>query len=586
MKVDAVEICLWTTQLSKALKHQRASLVASTGLTEKEPFVFLREATGLVRSLSAWDLLFLNLVAVGETWSIIYALEYAPLYGGDPVSSLILAAPGVLAILAIYYVFQVSMPRSGGDYVFMSRVLHPSLALGANFVGWTFFLWFWVGDAAAVFSTQGLQQTLSVYGSLTGQQWAIGAASTLSSPTAIFAVGTFAIVVLTALVIFGHKLYFRIQNAFMFIAIIAVVAIIALLATTNSTSFANALNSYASNQGVTLKQGAYQNLTAVGTTYWGGPVPVSPLSGFTFTLIPLWVTVLFWVFSSNYVAGETKRIQKSGMIALFGSFAIIFFSTLGVLGLAYAKLGPEFLAGAGSAAYGYTTNALPVIPNMVLFGGILSNNPLLVWLIGIGVIASILLVAPWAMILMSRILFSYSFDRLAPNWIAGVSDRWHTPVKGILIAAIGGEIFLVFLSGVIGPSNSASAFLLYSYAGLATVGVTFVFVSIAAILFPFRKKDIYERSSPFKRKIAGVPVVTWLGLIGLAYSLGTIGYYSYNYTFYFGAGTLAANYYFFPFIGGMAILFIACMVWYFGISWKYKKSGVPFDKAFKEIPPE
>ncbi len=554
-------------------------------MSEKVP-VFLRDATGLVRSMSAWDLIFLNLVAVGETWSIIYAAEYAPLYGGDPVLSLLLTAPGVLAILGVYYIFQVSMPRSGGDYVFMSRVLHPSIALGANFVGWTFFLWFWIGDAAAVFSTQGLEQTLSVYGSLTGQQWAITAAGAFASSATVFAVGTVAIILLTALVIFGPRLYFRIQNVSMFIAIVAVVVIVGLLATTNPTSFANALNAYANSQGVTFEQGAYQNMTAVGTAYWGGPVPTSSMSGYTFTLIPLWVTVVFWVYSSNYVAGETKNVRASAKTALFGSFTIIFLSTLAVLGIAYVTLGTGFLAGAGSYAYGYTTNILPVIPNMVLFASILAGNPLLVWLIGIGVIASILLVAPWAMILMSRILFSYSFDRLVPTWVADVNEKLHTPIKGILIAAVGGEVFLVFLSGIVGPSNSASAFLLYSYAGLATVGVTFVFVCISAILFPYRKKDLYERTCPIKQKILGVPVITWLGVIGLAYSLATIGYYSYNYTFYFGAGTLAADFYFFPYLGGMAIMFAACIAWYYGIASIRKKSGILFEKAFQEIPPE
>ncbi len=548
--------------------------------------VFVREATGLVRALSAHDLVFLNLVASGETWSVIYALEYAPLYGGNVIVSLLLTAPGILAILGVYYLFQISMPRSGGDYVFMSRVLHPSLALGANFVGWSFFLWFWIGDAAAVFSTQGLEQTLSVYGSLTGQQWAIAAADAFTSPTTVFIVGTIAIILLTALVIFGPKLYFWIQNVSMVIAILAIAVIIVLLATTSQASFASALNDYATKQGVTIAQGAYQNMTAVGQAYWGGSVPTDAFSGYTFILIPLWVTVLFWVFSSSYVSGEVKDIRRSGVTALFGSFMILFVSLIGVLGRAYWKLGSDFLAGAGSDAYGYTTNPFPVAPNMVLFGSILSGNPVIVWLIGIGVVMSIVLVAPWAIFLMSRILFSYSFDRLAPSWLSDVNERWLSPVKAILIAAIGGEVFLAFLSGIVGPSNSAYAFLFYAYAGLATVGITFVVVSISAILFPYVKKDLYERTCPVKRKIVGVPVISWLGIVALLYSLGTIGYYSYNYTYYFGAGTLAANYYFFPFWATLALLFIVCVVWYFAVRAYRMKSGVPFEKVFSEIPPE
>ncbi len=90
--------------------------------------------------MSAWDMLFLNVVSFGGAWSIIYALEYVPTYGGNPLVALLLTAPGILALLGVYYIFQVSMPRSGGDYIFMGRVLHPALALAANFAGYAFFL--------------------------------------------------------------------------------------------------------------------------------------------------------------------------------------------------------------------------------------------------------------------------------------------------------------------------------------------------------------------------------------------------------------------------------------------------------------
>jgi amino acid transporter len=226
-----------------------------------------------------------------------------------------------------------------------------------------------------------------------------------------------------------------------------------------------------------------------------------------------------------------------------------------------------------------------VIPNLTLFAGILTNNPILVWFIGLGVIAGFLLVAPQSIFAQSRQLFAYAFDRLTPSFVADVNDRWYSPIKAIVISAIGGEVFLAFLSGVVGPSNSSTAFLLYSYAGLAAVGLTFVFLSISAILFPFRRKDLYETACPVKRKIARIPVITWLGLISLAYCIATIGYYTYNYTFYFGAGTLAANAYF-PFLGALVGLFAACVAWFYVVKWYRSKGGIPFEKAFQQIPPE
>ncbi len=530
--------------------------------------------------MSAWDMLFLNIVSFGGAWSIIYALEYVPLYGGIPLVGLLLTAPGILALLGIYYIFQVSMPRSGGDYIFMSRILHPAIALAANFAGYTFFLWFWIGDAATVFSSQGLAQTLSVYGSLTGAQWATNAASAFT-PWTTFIVGAIAIAIFAAIVLTSSRLYFRIQNVAMIIAILGIIVIVGLLATTSQSSFATSLNRYASSQASVTN--FYQNSTTVGTNYWGGPVPSSFSS--TVLLVPLFFTVLFWVYVSNYVGGETKEVRRSARIALFGSFGIIFLSTIAVLVLAYSKLGAEFLAGAGNYAFGYSTNPLPVLPNLTLFAALLANNSLLVWFIGIGIIAGFIMVAPQCMILMSRILFGYSFDRVAPRAVADVSPRFHTPVKGILIAAMGGIVFTAFLSGVLGTSNSSYAFLFYSYAGLAAVGVTFTFVAISAIVFPFRRRNLYETACPVKRKILRVPLITWLGVVALAYVLTTIVYYSYNYTFYFGTGTLLANLYFW-FLGGVAGLFIACIAWYYVAKWYRSKSGVPFDKAFQQIPPE
>lgn len=543
--------------------------------------MFVREATGLVRSMSGFDMMWFNVVSFGAAWSIIYALEYAPLYGGDPIVSLLLTAPGILALLGVYHIFQISMPRTGGDYVFMSRILHPSLGLAANFAGYAFFNWFWIGDAAAVFSSQGLAQTLSVYGSLTGQQWAVNAASAFD-PLTIFIVGTVAIIGFTLIVAFSTRLYFRIQNVAMIIAMLGVVVIIGLLVSTNQTSFATAFDSYAAKQGV---QTAYENLTMAGNQYWGGPVPTDPTTSYTFILIPLWFTVLFWVYGSNYLAGETKEIKSSGKLALFGGFAVIFIPTLLVLGIAYRTLGADFLAGAGYYGLGYASNPLPVIPNLTLFAGILTNSPILVWFIGVGVIAGFLLVAPQSIFAQSRQLFAYSFDRLLPAFVADVNDRWYTPVKAIVISAVGGEIFLVFLSGLVGPATSGTAFLLYSYAGLAAIALTFVFVSISAILFPFRRKDIYETACPVKRKILGVPLIVWLGTISLAYCLATIGYYTYNYLFYFGAGTLAADLYF-PFLEALAGLFIACVAWFFIVAWYRSKTGLAFQKAFQQIPPE
>lgn len=562
---------------------------SSTGKTE----TFVRDATGLVRSMSWLDLLFLNVVSFGGAWSIIYALTYAPYYGGDPAFSLLLTAPGILALLGIYYVFTTSMPRSGGDYVFMSRILHPAIGLGANFVGYALFLWFWIGDAATVFSSQGLAQTLSVYGSLSGAGWATAAASWLTPPATGFAfnnfvLGTAFLLFFAAVVIFRTRLYFWIQNVFMTIAVIglAIIAVLMITAALNPSSFVNNFNAYATSVGAHLKPDAYTNISASAAS----SVPDTSVTnlGNNLMLVPLWFTVLFWVFVSNYLGGETKTAKSAARKALFGSFGIIFISTLVILEAAYKGLGVPFIYGANNY-YAAGNSPFGVLPQLTLFAGVMANNSLLVLFMGIGIVAGFILVAPQSMILMSRILFSYSFDQVAPRALADVNDRFHTPVKAIVLAAAGGEVMLAILCGAMGGVGASTALALYSYAGLGTIALTFTFVSISAILFPYRRKQLYETASSVKRRIAGVPVVTLLGLISLVYVVYTVGeYFFLNQTFYtFGCPAGGAvgcdfNWFIALLYGG----FLAMVGYYFLVRWYRSRGGIPYDATFKEIPPE
>jgi APA family basic amino acid/polyamine antiporter len=559
---------------------------------QQKPSFFARDATGLVRSMNWVDLMFLNVVSFGGAWSIIYALVYAPYYGGDPAVSLLLTAPGILCLLGVYYIYNTSMPRSGGDYVYISRSLHPAIGLAANFVGYTMFLWFWIGDAASVFTSNGLYQTLSVYGSLTKASWTSSLSSLFVSSTNNFIIGVIALVAFAALVIVSPKAYFRIQNVFMTIAVIAlaIIAILLVTALFNPSGFQSNFNAYANSVGASpaLSSNAYQNLTASGAANGTSPNPTNWTADFA--LIPLWFTVLFWVFVSNYLGGETKQVNSTAKKALFGSFAIIFIATLIILETAYYALGYNFLIGAANVYYA-GTGVLGAPPNLTLFAGILAHNAALVLFLGIGIVAGFILVAPQSMILMSRILFSYSFDRVAPTWISDVNQRFSTPVKATLIALAGAIVMLAFLSGLVGGVGSSfqsTALALYTWAGLATIGLTFTFVSISAIVFPYRRRDLYGTAASVKRKVAGVPVITWLGIVALAYSLGTIIWYSYAQVFYLFACTPSNvtscdyNYYLITII----VLFFVTIAYYFGVRSYRQSKGIPFNKVFAEIPPE
>lgn len=536
-----------------------------------KPVIFTRQATGLIRRLSAPDIFFMNLIWFGGLWSIIYGLSYSPLYGGNPITSLLAAAPGSIAILFVYYWFATSMPRSGGDYVYTSRSLMPALGLALNFAGYAWTLWFWIGESGFVYTSQGLAPAMSVYATLTGQSWASSLATYFTSSINLFIWGAVLIVGFTLMLMYTTRFYFRLQNVILALAAIGMIVVIVLLATTNTSTFAASFDSYGAK--VSTVTNLYQNFTAVGSAY---ALPENSAK-YTIGLIPLWTTVIFWTFASTFVAGEIKSTKRNSAIGVFGSFAFVFVATIASIGLAYYKLGYDFLYGAGSAYFAYTPNPIHVLPNLTLFASIISGNPYLTLFLMIGIVGSFAFVAPVAALQLSRILFSYSFDRMLPSAISQTSSRGN-PTRALIVAAVGGLVFLAFL---ILPSTAGPAFSLYSFAAISTLGLALLGGCVSAIVIPFAKKDLYNSVASMKGKL-GLPVLSWAGIIGAAYIIFMLYSYISNGTFYLA--TLEPT--FVIFIYAVLGLFVGCLVWYYGVRSYFKSKQLDLDKIYADIPPE
>ena len=101
------------------------------------PKLFVRQSSGLVRNVSVTNALFFNVAAfvgVGLTlYPIFYSLADVPMWRAGPFSAYgwaaIIAGLFCMLLALIFASLTSVMPRSGGDYVFSSRILHP-------FLGW------------------------------------------------------------------------------------------------------------------------------------------------------------------------------------------------------------------------------------------------------------------------------------------------------------------------------------------------------------------------------------------------------------------------------------------------------------------
>ena len=96
--------------------------------------LYTRQASGLVRDISPGSGIALNVSFVSIPLAVLIATQAPSAFpGASPFWVTVFA--GVLCIFPtlLYATFTAVMPRAGGDYVFVSRTLHPWAGFAANF---------------------------------------------------------------------------------------------------------------------------------------------------------------------------------------------------------------------------------------------------------------------------------------------------------------------------------------------------------------------------------------------------------------------------------------------------------------------
>jgi len=96
---------------------------------------FTRKATGLVRELSLLDMITYNAAVatpLGVALAIALFYVWAALPGANLTIALVLGLIGILFPIVTFALLSSAMPRVGGDYAYVSRIMHPSLAMASN----------------------------------------------------------------------------------------------------------------------------------------------------------------------------------------------------------------------------------------------------------------------------------------------------------------------------------------------------------------------------------------------------------------------------------------------------------------------
>ena len=213
---------------------------------------------------------------------------------------------------------------------------------------------------------------------------------------------------------------------------------------------------------------------------------------------------------------------------------------------------------------------LPIPWNNFFFSMILTKNPVLIVLMVIGLFAWGISGLAAIGLVCSRILMASGFDRTLPAKLGSVSDRFHTPIFAVVIYMLLVEVGLIVsvYAGVIFGALNITLVLTALYA----------FVGFVGIIFPYRRKDIFESSSISKYRIGGVPVISLVGLANLIL-FGFLTYFSLENPAM--SGPTGA-----PALVTLVGIFIIGIIAYYATKQYYLRKGIDISLAMAQIPPE
>jgi amino acid transporter len=529
-------------------------------MASSKPALFAREATGLVREIGftlGVIIILCHVIGLGWQKRAFQFTGPAPL----PTNEMPLGLPamfwaflicGIIVLITGYAAGYVAaaMPRSGGGYVTISRIIHPSIGYIA---GWLMFL-------AEAFS-YGLIGVAVFEGISIFYNIALAPTTIPFGSAELFIGGIIIVWIFAIIALLGTKLYGRLMELIFYIPAAITIIFFAMWV-------AGVMNPSLVEEGVKSVMGVTPR-TIVDLAIHGGMLEAK--TGF-FTAFSVALGGAFWAYmgwyATTFVAGEVKEANKklpqvllvAGLIVMIIYLFASSLSAASTMKVAVDKTSDPGNEWSFYQAYSFLSYGdvnwtavykyVGVDPNVTKYGegnwthiaqstrfpelkninfqsawstGIASmiargmNLGILSWLIALGGVLWVANDIPPFLLVASRTFFAMSFDRMMPEKFAYVSERWHAPVWSIIITAIfaipacmaeanfpkGAADYLAF-AGVVG-TDIFDAFFLTMFC-------------VSCMLLPLERKEIYDRAA-VKHSIGAVVTLGFIATLGGAFCL-------------------------------------------------------------------
>lgn len=543
------------------------------------PEVFVRKSSGLVRVMSPSSAFIYNVLTMGLIFPWTYLWAPGALPGGQLVWGILLAMLLEIPIALAYVWLSTAFPRTGGDYVFQSRVFGGGLAFTIVFSGFVIWILQWVALSGWLLSTLGFAPLFLGLAASTGNASLVGISTWFTTAEGILITSVANAAIAMLILISGFRNYVRLQRVMWVAILVAFATMLLTLILTPASEVPARLDAFSAAIGgsATFHEDATAAAQAAG-------VELNPAFSLLATLLvaPIAWTSLQWATYSSQQNGEIKSAGsfRDQLFIIVGSL-VLTGVLLAVLALVLENtIGTEFLyvAGAGYwSGVGEATLAGSYLwPNIIATA--LANNVVVTLLIAFGFILNGHQIVHNCYIGMTRVMVAMSFDRLLPEWVSRVSERLHTPVNAHVVYFLASiPVIWLYNNFTYGEGDGAVSWTSLTLGVTFACGYVFVLTALAGALMPYRARGAYEASPGSAYTLGGMPLVTVVGMLGAAF--GVVFLFLFLTNEQLGLTSQLA----YTVVGGV-LLFSAA--WYLVAKQLRKSSGINVDYAFKEIPPE
>jgi amino acid transporter len=529
--------------------------------------LFTRQSSGLVRELGIPAATGIALASVAVVNTFINFNAGLVLFNQADMTLPLLVGAGIwlVAMFAYKYLLE-AIPRAGGEYVYLSRIVSPALGAMAGIsicIAFTYIL-----AANANFTASYTPFMLTALGAAFNSSAISDAANNVTSQTAVAIISVVMLLVVAAVSFVPLRRLAQVILVLVGIQLLAFLVLGWILVTHSHQDFVNALASFSNHPN------AYNDILAAAAK---DQIPLGVSIGASLLAVPFMVLNYNGVLYAYYVGGELKRPGRTYLYASVISIALLVVVWTGVWLLMLNTVGLDFMQsqaklGANDAtAYGAITS-LQSSAGGLGYGLVLSGDPISKILIGIAVPSAELAVDLAFVAVVARVMFALAFDRMLPIGLAKISERNAVPVNAIIVAVVAGIGFAI-LAAFVNLSNIVANLALF-------VALIIVAGGVAATALPYRRPDLIMKPGQTELpRMAGVPVpALWGAATTILASIVVVLIVTHPEVF----GTFSVSS-----VGALVIVLLAGPVIYLiARQVRLSRSSIDLRLAMRELPPE